>query len=145
MCFLGGFSCNLVIQAHSDGIKPTTNIYICIFKSLVLFDLLFISSLFLFLSLFCFLVFDLVLHTLPNGMSIGPDAQLLQSQIAVIQQQQQQQKLLHNALTRTVSHQPTTVDLPLLSSAADAMPSNENHRKLERTQSEPAPQVNTSR
>lgn len=88
-----------------------------------------------------------VLHTLPNGMSIGPDAQLIQSQIAVIQQQQQQhqQKLLHNALTRTVSHQPTTVDIPMLTSAVDAMPSNENHRKLERTQSEPAPQVNTSR
>lgn len=93
------------------------------------------------------LIFDLVLHTLPNGVSIGPDAQLLQSQIAVIQQHQQQQKLLHNALTRTVSHQPTTVDLPLLPSVVDAMQSNENHRKLERTQSEPAPQsqVNTSR
>lgn len=87
------------------------------------------------------------MHTLPNGVSIGPDAQLLQSQIAVIQQQQQQQKLLHNALTRTISHQPTTVDLPLLPSTVDAMPPNENHRKLERTQSEPAPQsqVNTSR
>lgn len=78
------------------------------------------------------------MHTLPNGMSIGTDAQLLQNQIAAIQQQ----KLLHNALTRTVSHQPTTVDLPLLPSALDAMPSTENHRKLERTQSEPAPQVN---
>lgn len=76
---------------------------------------------------------------------MGPDAQLLQSQIAVIQQQQQQQKLLHNALTRTISHQPTTVDIPMLPAAVEAMPSSENHRKLERTQSEPAPQVNTSR
>lgn len=84
------------------------------------------------------------MHTLPNGVSIGPDAQLLQNQIAVIQQQQQH-KMLHNALTRTISHQPTSADLQLLQSNLDAVPSAECHRKLERTQSEPAPQVNASR
>lgn len=89
----------------------------------------------------------IVLHTLPNGVSMSPDAQLLQNQIAVIQQQQQQQKMLHNALTRTISHQPTSSELQLLQSNLDAIASSECHRKLERTQSEPAPQsqVNTSR
>lgn len=84
------------------------------------------------------------MHTLPNGV-IGPDAQILQNQIAVIQQQQQQQqqKMLHNALTRTISHQPTSTDLQLLQSNLDAIASSECHRKLERTQSEPAPQVNS--
>ncbi|XP_031636333.1 protein TIS11 [Contarinia nasturtii] len=83
------------------------------------------------------------LHTLPNGVSMGSDAQLLQNQIAAIQQQQQQQqKMLHNALTRTISHQPTNSDLQLLQSNLDAITSSECHRKLERTQSEPAPQVN---
>lgn len=94
-----------------------------------------------------FFSFSLVLHTLPNGVSMGPDAQLVQNQIAVLQQQQQQQqqKMLHNALTRTISHQPTNSELQLLQSNLDAMTSNECHRKLERTQSEPAPQVNSSR
>lgn len=90
--------------------------------------------------------FRLGLHTLPNGMSIGTDAQLLQNQIAVqLQQQQQQQKMLHNALTRTISHQPTNSDLQLLQSNLDSnmISSNDCHRKLERTQSEPAPQVNS--
>lgn len=76
---------------------------------------------------------------------MGPEAQLIQNQIAVIQQQQQQQKMLHNALTRTISHQPTNSELQLLQSNLDAISSNECHRKLERTQSEPAPQVNASR
>lgn len=79
------------------------------------------------------------MHTLPNGVSIGQEAQLQQ----LFQQQQQQQKLIHNALTRAISHQPTTVDLPMLPATVEAMPSTENHRKLERTQSEPAPQVNS--
>lgn len=63
-------------------------------------------------------------------------------------QQQQQQKMLHNALTRTTSHQPSSNDIQLLQSTLE-LSSNECHRKLERTQSEPAPQVapqvNTSR
>lgn len=77
-------------------------------------------------------------------MSIGPDAQLLQNQIAVIQQQQQQQqKMLHNALTRTISHQPTNSEVQLLQTNLEAIAASECHRKLERTQSEPAPQVNS--
>lgn len=66
------------------------------------------------------------------------------------QQQAQQQKMLHNTLTRTTSHQPTNSELQLLQSLqSDTMSATECHRKLERTQSEPAPQLqaqmNTSR
>lgn len=83
-----------------------------------------------------------VLHALP----IGADGQLIQNQMSI----GQQKKMLHNALTRTTSHQPTNTELQLIQSTVDAMTPSENHRKLERTQSEPAPlgnnaQLNTSR
>lgn len=80
-------------------------------------------------------------------------AQMLQNQlnaaVAMQQQQQQQhnrqQKLLHNALTRTASHQPSSTEmLSWVSSMMENINAGQ-HRKLERTQSEPAPQVNTSR
>lgn len=78
-------------------------------------------------------------------------AQMLQNQLnaAVAMQQQQQhnrqQKLLHNALTRTASHQPSSTEmLSWVSSMMENINAGQ-HRKLERTQSEPAPQVNTSR
>lgn len=58
-------------------------------------------------------------------------------------QQAQQQQLLHSALTRAVSQpvggQQTTVQL--LHSISEML----GHKKLERTQSEPLPQLNTSR
>lgn len=82
----------------------------------------------------------IVLHSLPNNVSIGAEAQaqLLQNQINAVQQQ----KMLHNALTRTTSHQPTNSELQLLQSTLESISTSDCHRKLERTQSEPAPQVN---
>lgn len=82
----------------------------------------------------------IVLHSLPNNVSIGAEAQaqLLQNQMNVVQQQ----KMLHNALTRTTSHQPTNSELQLLQSTLESISTSDCHRKLERTQSEPAPQVN---
>lgn len=68
------------------------------------------------------------------------------------QQQTQQQQLIHNALTRAVSNPVSAngVVSNLFSSINEiinvgAANSNGGHRKLERTQSEPLPQVNTSR
>lgn len=87
-------------------------------------------------------IFVTVLHSLP----IGADGQLIQNQMNI--GQHQQKKMLHNALTRTTSHQPTNVELQLIQSTVEPMTQSENHRKLERTQSEPAPnngQLNTSR
>lgn len=57
-------------------------------------------------------------------------------------QQAQQQQLLHNALTRAVS-QPVGGQqaVQLLNSINEIL----GHKKLERTQSEPLPQLNTSR
>lgn len=63
------------------------------------------------------------------------------------QQQQNQQKiLLHNALQRAVSHPHNTTSTPAsVASLVNTLIENFGHRKLERTQSEPLPQVNTSR
>lgn len=74
--------------------------------------------------------------------TVAAAATALHNQLAVLQQQQQQQKLiLHNALSRTVSHQPGANDVvSLMNTLMDF-----GHRKLERTQSEPLPQLNTSR
>lgn len=89
-------------------------------------------------SMFFFYCLFIVLHSLPNNVSIGAEAQLLQNQMNVVQQQ----KMLHNALTRTTSHQPTNSELQLLQSTLESISTSDCHRKLERTQSEPAPQVN---
>lgn len=73
--------------------------------------------------------------------TVAAAATALHNQLAVLQQQQQQKILLHNALNRTVSHQPGANDVvSLMNTLMDF-----GHRKLERTQSEPLPQVNTSR
>lgn len=73
--------------------------------------------------------------------TVAAAATALHNQLAVLQQQQQQKILLHNALSRTVSHQPGANDVvSLMNTLMDF-----GHRKLERTQSEPLPQVNTSR
>lgn len=81
-----------------------------------------------------------------QGSTNVSSAQMLQNQInvaaAMQQQQQSQQKMLHNALTRTASHQPNSTEM--LTWVMENMNAGQ-HRKLERTQSEPAPQVNTSR
>ena len=72
---------------------------------------------------------------------------MLQQQISaaaavIAQHQQQQQKmLLHSALTRAVSHPQGGNVASLVNSIIE----NFGHRKLERTQSEPLPQVNASR
>jgi tristetraprolin len=66
-----------------------------------------------------------------------------QAQVNQQHQQQQQQKLLiHNALQRAVS-QPHAAATAM--SLVNSLIENFGHRKLERTQSEPLPQVNTSR
>lgn len=85
-----------------------------------------------------------VLHNLP----IGADGQLIQNQMCI--GPHHPKKMLHNALTRTTSHQPSNAELQLIQSTLESMSPTENHRKLERTQSEPAPlannaQLNTSR
>lgn len=65
-----------------------------------------------------------------------------QAQVNQQHQQQQQQKLLiHNALQRAVSQPNAAATAALVNSLIE----NFGHRKLERTQSEPLPQVNTSR
>lgn len=62
------------------------------------------------------------------------------------QQQQNQQKiLLHNALQRAVSHPHNQTTPASVASLVNTLIENFGHRKLERTQSEPLPQVNTSR
>lgn len=61
--------------------------------------------------------------------------------VAQHQQQQHQKMLLHNALTRAASHPQGGNVVSLVNSFIE----NLGHRKLERTQSEPLPQVNTSR
>lgn len=57
-------------------------------------------------------------------------------------QQNQQKMLLHSALTRAVSHPQGNNNVVSL---VNSLIENLGHRKLERTQSEPLPQVNTSR
>lgn len=78
--------------------------------------------------------------TAHQQQTVAAAATAIQNQLAHLQQQEQKM-LLHNALTRTVSHQPGTNDVVTLMNTLMDM----GHRKLERTQSEPLPQVNTSR
>lgn len=61
------------------------------------------------------------------------------------QQQNQQKLLLHNALQRAVSHPHNQTTPASVASLVNTLIENFGHRKLERTQSEPLPQVNTSR
>lgn len=66
--------------------------------------------------------------------------QLSAAQVAAAQQQKM---LLHSALTRAVSHPVGGQQaVQLLNSINEILGS---HKKLERTQSEPLPQLNTSR
>lgn len=62
--------------------------------------------------------------------------------VAQHQQQQHQKLLLHTALTRAVSNPNNGNNVVSL---VNSLIENLGHRKLERTQSEPLPQVNTSR
>ncbi|XP_063708589.1 protein TIS11 [Culicoides brevitarsis] len=76
-----------------------------------------------------------------------PQAQPNAGSTVTAQQQlsaaQQQKMLLHNALTRAVSHPVGGQQaVQLLTSISEILGS---HKKLERTQSEPLPQLNTSR
>jgi hypothetical protein len=73
--------------------------------------------------------------------------QNLNAVVAQSQQQEHQSQtkiMLHNALTRAASHPTGNVDT-LMNSLSEILRASTGHRKLERTQSEPLPQVNTSR
>jgi len=62
--------------------------------------------------------------------------------VAIVAQQQNQHKLLHNALSRAVSYPQGGNVVSLMNTLIEM---GQGHRKLERTQSEPLPQANTSR
>lgn len=107
------------------------------------FDIILVKILEILLKMKFFTSNITVLHNLP----IGADGQLIQNQMCI---GPHQKKMLHNALARTTSHQPSNAELQMIQSTLESMSPTENHRKLERTQSEPAPlannaQLNTSR
>lgn len=78
------------------------------------------------------------------SLAAATAAQMLQFNAVIQQQPPQQQKLIHSALARTTSHQPSSTEMLTWVSTLMENMNNAGHRKLERTQSEPA-QVNTSR
>lgn len=69
-------------------------------------------------------------------------AQRINAAAAALAQHNQQKFLIHNALSRAVSHPQGNV-VSLVNSLIENF--GQGHRKLERTQSEPLPQANTSR
>lgn len=96
-------------------------------------------------NIFCYFFFINTIDSLSQNVSqpsshVSAAASALHSQLSAFHQQEHKM-LLHNALNRTVSHQPGANDVvSLMNTLMDI-----GHRKLERTQSEPLPQVNTSR